>query len=189
MKSGSSFPLVRIRRLKNILETLSEKRVEKNHPSRYAPRKNKSQNIHPRQFQFIIIAVSPEIGRNFACCCSIGFTVNAFDRADSFLRRGSNLWRESNTRYDSNGPIENPSPPCPSIHRFEAEIGCWPADHFEHAIFFLACSYPRKKKVKKSEGRNETRAVRDRFSNGPTTSKKKKKNTRYRSRENLQRVN
>lgn len=137
-------------RLKNT-KTLSEKRIEKKKRKNKILRrvlkrsssKNKLQNIHPAIPVYHNCSFTGD--RPQFCMLlhqSAGFTVNAFDRANSFLRRGSPIFGESNTRYDSNGPIENP----PSrSNPLEAEIVVGPADNFEHAIF-LACSFHGRRK-------------------------------------------
>lgn len=70
--------------------------------------KNELQNIHPAIPVYHNCSFTGDRPQFCMLLHHRGFTVNAFDRANSFLRRCSPIFGESNTRYDSNGPIENP---------------------------------------------------------------------------------
>lgn len=114
--------------------------------------KNELQNIHPAIPVYHNCSFTGDRPQFCMLLHHRGFTVNAFDRANSFLRRCSPIFGESNTRYDSNGPIENPP-----IESSRSRDRCWPADNFEHAIFFFfACSFHGRRKWKDlCQGRNE----------------------------------
>lgn len=148
--------------------------------------KNELQNIHPAIPVYHNCSFTGDRPQFCMLLHHRGFTVNAFDRANSFLRRCSPIFGESNTRYDSNGPIENPP-----IESSRSRDRCWPADNFEHAIFFFffACSFHGRRKWKDlCQGRNEESRGSRSILNGPTTS-----NTKIirdiALRENLQLVN
>lgn len=167
-------------RLKNT-KTLSGKRVEK--------RKKKKKILHPprttscktstQQFQFIIIAVSPEIGRNFACCSITADSpwTPSTEPTKFPPRLGSPIFGESNSSVTIlMDQLKIPFESSRSRDR------CWPAEQFRTRdlllllrVFFL----PRKKKVKRSAAGGRRRGDRDRFWTGQQP-RIRENNTRYR---------
>lgn len=162
-------------RLKNT-KTLSGKRVEK--------RKKKKKILHPprttscktstQQFQFIIIAVSPEIGRNFACCSITADSpwTPSTEPTKFPPRLGSPIFGESNTRYDSNGPIENP-PRILSKPRSLLARRTISNTRSSSSSSSRVLSSTEEESEKICGGREETRGSRS-ILNGPTTSNTRK---------------
>lgn len=123
MKSGACFPLVRIRRLKNILKTLSEKRVEKK--SSTSPLRSSKKQVAKHPSPAIPVYHNCSFTGDRPQFCMLLFhrihrerlrpTVS-FDVAPIF---GEKVTRVT-ILMDQ---LKIPLPPCPSIHRFESEIG------------------------------------------------------------------
>lgn len=179
LKSGSCFPLSdggsKIR--KHFLERESKKGKKKKkilHPPRTTSCKTSTQ-----QFQFIIIAVSPEIGRNFACCSITADSpwTPSTEPTKFPPRLGSPIFGESNSSVtilmdQLKIPLESS----------RSRDRCWPAEQFRTRdlllllrVFFL----PRKKKVKRSAAGGRRRGDRDRFWTGQQP-RIRENNTRYR---------
>lgn len=167
LKSGSCFPLSdggsKIR--KHFLERESKKK----NPPRTTSCKTSTQ-----QFQFIIIAVSPEIGRNFACCSITADSpwTPSTEPTKFPPRLGSPIFGESNTRYDSNGPIENP-PRILSKPRSLLARRTISNTRSSSSSSSRVLSSTEEESEKICGGREETRGSRS-ILNGPTTSNTRK---------------
>lgn len=173
LKSRSCFPLsdggLKIR--KHFLERESKKGKKKKilHPPRTTSCKTSTQ-----QFQFIIIAVSPEIGRNFACCSITADSpwTPSTEPTKFPPRLGSPIFGESNTRYDSNGPIENP-PRILSKPRSLLARRTISNTRSSSSSSSRVLSSTEEESEKICGGREETRGSRS-ILNGPTTSNTRK---------------
>lgn len=173
LKSGSCFPLsdggLKIR--KHFLERESKKGKKKKkilHPPRTTSCKTSTQ-----QFQFIIIAVSPEIGRNFACCSITADSpwTPSTEPTKFPPRLGSPIFGESNTRYDSNGPIENPPRILSKPRSLLARRTISNTRSSSSSSRVLSSTEEESEKI--CGGREETRGSRS-ILNGPTTSNTRK---------------
>lgn len=166
LKSGSCFPLSdggsKIR--KHFLERESKKK----NPPRTTSCKTSTQ-----QFQFIIIAVSPEIGRNFACCSITADSpwTPSTEPTKFPSRLGSPIFGESNTRYDSNGPIENPPRILSKPRSLLARRTISNTRSSSSSSRVLSSTEEESEKI--CGGREETRGSRS-ILNGPTTSNTRK---------------
>lgn len=166
LKSGSCFPLSdggsKIR--KHFLERESKKK----NPPRTTSCKTSTQ-----QFQFIIIAVSPEIGRNFACCSITADSpwTPSTEPTKFPPRLGSPIFGESNTRYDSNGPIENPPRILSKPRSLLARRTISNTRSSSSSSRVLSSTEEESEKI--CGGREETRGSRS-ILNGPTTSNTRK---------------
>lgn len=126
-----------------------------------------------QQFQFIIIAVSPEIGRNFACCSITADSpwTPSTEPTKFPSRLGSPIFGESNTRYDSNGPIENPPRILSKPRSLLARRTISNTRSSSSSSRVLSSTEEESEKI--CGGREETRGSRS-ILNGPTTSNTRK---------------
>lgn len=126
-----------------------------------------------QQFQFIIIAVSPEIGRNFACCSITADSpwTPSTEPTKFPPRLGSPIFGESNTRYDSNGPIENPPRILSKPRSLLARRTISNTRSSSSSSRVLSSTEEESEKI--CGGREETRGSRS-ILNGPTTSNTRK---------------
>lgn len=145
-----------------------ESRKKKNPP------RTTSCKTSTQQFQFIIIAVSPEIGRNFACCSITADSpwTPSTEPTKFPSRLGSPIFGESNTRYDSNGPIENP-PRILSKPRSLLARRTISNTRSSSSSSSRVLSSTEEESEKICGGREETRGSRS-ILNGPTTSNTRK---------------
>lgn len=144
-----------------------ESRKKKNPP------RTTSCKTSTQQFQFIIIAVSPEIGRNFACCSITADSpwTPSTEPTKFPSRLGSPIFGESNTRYDSNGPIENPPRILSKPRSLLARRTISNTRSSSSSSRVLSSTEEESEKI--CGGREETRGSRS-ILNGPTTSNTRK---------------